>query len=306
MPTLAINAVSSQSFWQLPRGFAERVGGALGADWRVEVCSDTAALPAHVRRSRAVMGWPFPAALARGATELRWVHFFTAGVPESWRAESLRPIQVTSASGVSAESVAEHGLFLALAALRGLGRSSLLRWDPEGFAVARSPRSSTAGIVGYGPVGQRLAELLAPLFGSLQVLTRTPRPEAPLPVFTWDDADAFFARAHFLFLAVPLTDSTRELLGSPRFFAALRPDVCLVNLARGELLGERALLQFLEAHPDSRYLSDVAHPEPYGEGLALWSCPRVLLTPHVAARRDDAWERITAQVLELVRGWDPS
>jgi len=300
--TLGINAVTAQAFWRLPRSLPPALAAALPAGWEVVICETAAELPALVQRSAAVMGWPFAAPMARRAERLRWVHFFTSGIPESWLKIAAQggPVAVTSAEGLNAHSVAEHGLFLALAALRGLKRESFApgRWDPDAaFEVARAPGELTAGVVGHGAVGQRLSLLLRPLFGEVRVLTRTARPG----VQTFADADSFFAACDFLFLAVPLVAETRALFHSPRFIAALRPRACIVNLARGELVDEPAMLRFLEENPGARYLADVAHPEPYPEGMPLWRSPRVLLTPHVAGRREDMWRRLEAQAVELAR-----
>ena len=299
MPTLGLHVATAQEFWRFPDALATELERSLPAGWDLARADEPAGLPALVRRSTAILGWPFPAALARRAKQLRWVHFFTAGVPVSWRDAS---VEVTCASGVNADSVAEHGLFLALCGLRGL-RSDSLRggWDPDAFEVARSPQKLGAAVLGYGEVGRRIARLLVPIFGTVRAVARTPRPaDAGVELYPSDRIGEALAGAGLVVLALPLTSETRALLAPERLHSLLRPDVCLVNLSRGELLDESALVEFLDAHPRSRYLSDVAHPAPYGDDLPLWGSSRVVLTPHIAGRRDDAWERIGAQALALV------
>lgn len=293
MPILGVNAAGGRGFWRLPEELLRALEVRLPPGWEVAVCDDAAELAAVVRRSRAVIGWPFPAALARRAPDLRWVHFFTSGIPESWRGGAL---EVTSSAGATADSVAEHGLFLVLAGLRGARAGSFTGWDPEALAVARAPADLTALVFGHGEVGARLARLLEPLFGAVVSLSRRARGE----VRELAAAAELLPAAGVVVLALPLSPESRAFFVPERFFARLAPDVLIVNLARGELLDEAALLAFLEAHPESRYLADVAHPEPYPDDGALRRSPQVLLTPHVAGRRADSWRRIGERALALL------
>ena len=298
MPILGVNAVSAQRFWQLPDGLRAALAERIPEGWSLEVCADAGSLGSLVRRSEVVLGWPFPSALARRAERLRWVHFFTAGVPESWR--DIQGIELTTSVGLTAGSVAEHGLFLALAGLRGAVAGGFRSWDPDTMAVARVPGEMQALVVGYGAVGRELCRRLAPLFASVRALSRTGRMGEAVEVWPFERAGQAFFEADLVALAVPLSAESRALLSPARFFAALRPGALIVNVARGELVDEEALLRFLEANPESRYLADVAHPEPYADHLPLWRSQQVLLTPHVAGRRADAWDRIGARALELV------
>jgi phosphoglycerate dehydrogenase-like enzyme len=298
VPTLGLHVATTQEFWRFPDELADELQRLLPEGWELARADEPAALPALLRRATVLWGWPFPAALARRAKQLRWVHFFTSGVPEGWGAAN---VEVTSASGQNADSVAEHGLFLALCALRGVRRDSLRAgWDPKAFDVARSPARLGATVVGYGAIGRRLARLLVPIFGTVRAVARSRREAEPgVELYPAERLDEALEGAGLVALALPLTSETRALLAPERLFSRLRPDVCLVNLSRGELLDEAALLAFLERHPDSRYLSDVAHPEPYGDELPLWRSPQVLLTPHIAGRREDMWELIWAQAKRL-------
>jgi phosphoglycerate dehydrogenase-like enzyme len=294
VPILGVNASGGRGYWALPDELRAALAARLPPSWELAVCDDAAELGALVRRCRAVVGWPFPAALARRAPDLAWVHFFTSGVPDSWR--EAPPARVTASAGANADSVAEHGLFLVLAAVRGARAASFARWDPDGFALARPARELGVLVYGHGEVGRRLAVLLEPIVGRVTSLTRTPRGAA----LAYAHDTELLPLADVIVLAVPLTGATRALFTPERFFSRLRPDAILVNLARGELLDEAALLAFLAAHPARRYLADVAHPEPYPDDGPLLRSPQVLLTPHVAGRRADAWRRIGERTLALV------
>jgi phosphoglycerate dehydrogenase-like enzyme len=117
MNVLCINAVTNQEFWRVPDELVTAMRARLPAGWKLVVERRLGELPSAVREARFVFGWPFPPAMIRGAPDLSWVHFFTAGMPESWRS-----VRITTTSSASAPSVAEHALFLALAALRGATR----------------------------------------------------------------------------------------------------------------------------------------------------------------------------------------
>src|SRR6185436_8323760 len=171
--------------------------------------------------------------LARRAEQLRWVHFFTAGIPESWR--DLHGIELTTSLGLTAGSVAEHGLFLALAGVRGVSAEGFRTWQPDRLAVARVPAEMQALVVGYGAVGRELCRRFAPLFGSVRALSRTGRSGEPVEVWPFERAGEAFAAADLVALAVPLSEESRALLSPASFLAALRPGVLIVNLARGEL-----------------------------------------------------------------------
>jgi phosphoglycerate dehydrogenase-like enzyme len=295
--TLGVNAVSNQPFWQVPERFVRALEARLPG-WEIVVARAASEIGPMVKRSHVVVGWPFPAVMARGAKGLTRVHFFTSGVPESWGVGGA--VRVTSAKGANAGSVAEHGLFLALAALRGLRRASLASWDPEAFAVPRAAGALSALIAGYGAIGRRVARLVAPLFRDVRVTART-RPDAMPDGIAFHDVsgwDELVRAADVVFLTLPLTPESRALFG-PRFFGALKDDAIVVNLARGELVDEDALLAFLARSPRSRYATDVTIPEPYPPDGKLGASDQIVITPHVGARREDAWQAIEASTLAI-------
>jgi phosphoglycerate dehydrogenase-like enzyme len=308
--SLVINAAASEDFWQFPAHFERALTDALPEGFNLKVCRDARELPEFVKTSRAVIGWPFAAALATQAPELGWVHFWTAGVPEAWEELSAPRLRLTCARGVNASSVAEHALFLVLAGLRGMRADSFVpgSFSPSRFAVARNPAALTAAVIGHGNVGQRLERLLRPLFSRVHVVSRTPcEPSDAQPrVVGLEKLTAVVSESDVIVLALPFTARTRELLTSAQFYASLKPDVLLVNVARGALVDERALLAHLSQHPGASYLTDVTQPEPYPAEGSLWSCSKVLITPHVAGRRADLWAEHERLTLSLAREILPS
>jgi D-3-phosphoglycerate dehydrogenase len=301
---LVVHAATDEEFWQLPRHFEEALAQALPEGWSLSVCRDAQDLPKLVKTARVVIGWPYSPAMARRAPELRWVHLWTAGVPEAFRELASDRLRITSAAGINASSVAEHALFLVLAGLRGVRAASFAAQEfaPERFAVARPPHELDALVIGHGHVGQRVERLLQPLFRQVRVVSRTAREaqdDAPA-VGGFDRLADALSMSDVVVLALPLTRESRAALHTPSFYASLKKQVCLVNVARGELVDEACLLAYLSAHPDSSYLTDVTQPEPYPRDGLLWSSPQVVITPHVAGRRADLWGRHEEHTLRLL------
>jgi D-2-hydroxyacid dehydrogenase (NADP+) len=302
--SLVVNAATDEKFWQLPVHTEAALMQALPPGFSLSVCRDASQLSGLVKQSTAVVGWPFAPALARRAPGLKWVHFWTAGVPEGFAELARETLHVSSAAGINASSVAQHALFLVLSGLRGLRSTSLgsRRFSSELFAVARAPEQLSVTIVGHGHVGQRLRTLLEPLFREVRVVSRTPRhaQASTGEVLGFEQLFAVVRTSDVLVLALPLTRETQALLTDRAFYAALKPDVCIVNVARGGLVDEQALLLHLAQHPEASYFSDVAQPEPYPESGPLWASPQVVLTPHVAGRRTDLWSALEHDTVRLL------
>jgi phosphoglycerate dehydrogenase-like enzyme len=304
MATVCLHAISEQRFWQLPDRVEASIRSRLPVDGELVVVRSLPELVSEIKRAHLVMGWPFPAAMVKSAKELRAVHFFTSGIPESWqRIESenenekkKKNIRVTTTqSGSSARSVAEHALFLTTALLRGATRSSSFAsstWAPDRSPfVPRAAETMRACIFGAGAIGSEIAKLFAPLFASVTAVGRAQSA----------DWQRLLADNDVVVLALPLSAETRALLSSD-FFLALRPGTLLINVASGALVAEENVLAFLARDPRNRYASDVAHPEPYPSEGALFDAKneQVLLTPHLGARREDAWDAIEKRALEVL------
>jgi phosphoglycerate dehydrogenase-like enzyme len=277
-----VNAISEQAFWQMPSRVEERIRGVLPVDGQLVVARALPELVRGIKSAHLVLGWPFPAAMVRSATQLRAVHFFTAGIPESWAQQEK--IRVTSQRGLSSRSVAEHALFLLTALLRGMKRSNLTSWN-----TPRAAERMHASVLGVGGVGSEIVRLIAPLFASVTAVGR-----GQSATFDPSTSDV-------VILALPLTSETRALVSADFFAKLTRPGTLLVNVASGALVDEANVLSFLARDPANRYATDVAHPEPYPSHGALFDAnEQVLLTPHVGARREDAWDAIEKRALEVL------
>jgi len=143
----------------------------------------------------------------------------------------------------------------------------------------------TVLILGYGSIGTAIEARLAPFGVHLLRVARTPRSDLATPghpartVHPVSDLHHLLPQADILVITVPLTESTRNLIGAPEL-ALLKPGALLVNAARGPVVSTSALLDVLTQHR-IRAALDVTDPEPLPPTHPLWSAPNCLITPHV-------------------------
>jgi len=228
------------------------------------------------------------------AGRLRWIQSSAAGLDHCLVPSVVgSSIIVTSASGVLADQVAEHALGLAIACTRRL--PLFLEQQARREFVRRPTRDltgATVGIVGFGGVGRRLAELLAPLRVRILATDWFPvrRPSGVEFLGPPESLPEVLAAADVLFLSAPLTPHTRGMIDAAAL-ARMKAGAILVNVARGGLVDEAALAAALaEGRLDSAAL-DVTPREPPPPESPLWQAPRLIITPHVggqSGRRIDA------------------
>lgn len=135
----------------------------------------------------------------------------------------------------------------------------------------------TVLLVGYGSIGKDIERMLAPFRVELVRIARSTRSEPQ--VHAVSELDALIPHAHVIVLILPLTDETRRLIDAPQL-ALMRQGALLVNAARGPIVNTDALVEALQAGK-VRAALDVTDPEPLPEGHPLWSCPNLLITPHI-------------------------
>jgi phosphoglycerate dehydrogenase-like enzyme len=239
--------------------------------------------------------------LAR-ATNLRWVHSATAGVERVLTpAGRQRGLLITNARGVFSQPIAEYVLMMILAVSRRLPQLLELQrertWQPLQGAELRDV---TVGIVGLGSIGRAVAEL-ASAFGC-QVLATRRNPGGWEPAGADAAADdsgssdhppgvdvvggpealpGVLGRSDFIVLAAPLTPETDNLIDD-RALAAVKPGAWLINVARGRLVDERALLRALRDGPLGGAILDTFREEPLPATSPFYDLPNVIVTPHTA------------------------
>ncbi len=200
-------------------------------------------------------------------------------------AASARRIPVANVPGSNTSAVVEYALAAMMALRRPLARmDTLLRG--EGWAQARALADpaqeidgAVCGIVGLGAIGSQLARKAAAL--GMQVIGATPRPESLPDGVQHAELPALLAAADVVVLCCPLTEQTRGLIDA-QALARMPPHAVLINVARGPIVDVQALAQALHAGRLGGAALDVHAVQPLPADSALFDCPNLLLTPHVA------------------------
>lgn len=234
-----------------------------------------------------------PAALARtlrANPSLRWVHTMAAGGGGQVRAarlteEELGRVAFTTSAGVHGDALAEFAVFGVFAGAKHLPRLAQQQQDREwsGRWMMSQVSEQTVLVLGLGGIGSSVAEKLSAL-GATVIGTSRSGASAPGVSRTVhpDDVTSVLSEVDAVITTLPGTDATHHLVG-PEFFAALRPGVTLVNVGRGTVIDEAALLDALGSGVVGFAALDVFEVEPLPAESALWSHPRVLVSPHTAA-----------------------
>ncbi|MEE9413765.1 MAG: D-2-hydroxyacid dehydrogenase [Acidimicrobiales bacterium] len=219
------------------------------------------------------------------APNLRWLQTFSAGVDHPIFADlAERGVQVTTGSGASAVPIAHAVVMHLLALSRGLpeilAQQSRKEWKRiEG----RDLPGSTTVVLGFGPIGRAVAELL-PLFGSRTiVLRRSPKGDEPVEAWPISRLNEALAIADNLVLALPANPDTIGIIDS-KAIDALADHAFIVNVGRGELIDEDALIEACRSGRLGGAALDVFAIEPLPDHSPLWDLPNVIVSPHIAAR----------------------
>ena len=237
--------------------------------------------------------------LPRLAPKLRWVQSTSAGVGQAIVRYGLdkTDIIVTTSSGIHAVPLAEFVLMVMLHFTKNYpllaARKAERRF--ERFATGQLP-GKTLAIVGPGKIGREIARLARPFGVRTVALGRTVRaPEAlgvdVVHVYTRPELHTMLGEADFLVLIAPHTPETEDMIDAAAI-TALKPGAVLVNIARGQLIDEDALLAALRSGQIAGAALDVFRDEPLPPTSPFWDEPNVIINAHSASTSDGEDERI--------------
>jgi phosphoglycerate dehydrogenase-like enzyme len=276
---------------------------------------DADTLAAEVPDADVYYGFTFPTRLLPAATRLRWIQCITAGVDrELTAAVRGRAIVVTNGAGIAAGPIAEHAVAGMLALARNLPTALRLqadaRWDrlavmSGGGAGLRELGGSAVAILGLGPIGRAVARAVAAFGARVRGVRRRPELGAPAPleqVVGPDGLRALLGWADFVVVAVPETPATDGLIGASEL-AAMRSTAYLVNVARGAVIDEEALIAALERGAIAGAALDVFTREPLPALSPLWRLPNVIVTPHVAGATPHYFDRALDLFVDNLVRW---
>jgi len=218
------------------------------------------------------------------------VQFVPAGIDFIPLGDLPPGVPVASNAGAYSAPMAEHALAMALAAAKRLvpEHEALKRGEFNQGKMNRSLAGLTAGILGFGGIGKATARLMRALGMRVHAVNRSARTDEAIDwIGGTTDLDALLAASDVLVVSVPLTRATEGMIGA-RELGLMKPDAILVNLARGEIIGEAALFPHLLAHPGFTACIDAWWIEPVRHGRfamdhPFMDLPNVLGSPHNSA-----------------------
>jgi D-2-hydroxyacid dehydrogenase (NADP+) len=295
--------------WQAPQWFAER----LRSEFSLEVVqlSDYERVSAGIAEADIAIAWSLRGEQVQCARKLRWIHSTATAVHALISPElQASDIVVTNARSVHGPVVAEHTLALAYALARRLPQAVRYQqrkhWAQQDIGNGRlRPRElsgATMTIVGLGGIGRPLAKLARCV--GMRVLAVREHPEQACEdvdgMYGLEQIDEALGEAEFVVLAVPVTSRTHHLMNGHRL-AQMKEGAYLINVGRGVLIDEPALVEALRRNSIAGAALDVTTVEPLPGDSPLWEMENVLLTPHIAGLTDRMWERHYAAFTENLR-----
>ena len=253
----------------------------------------------ELRRQPQPAGWPFG---------LEWIQLISIGV-DNYPRWLLQGTRISTAHGSSSQTISDYVLACVLQhALRLHDRRAR---EPSQWRQTRAPAlaGSTLGLFGFGGIGQALAPKAIALGLRVRALRRSDAPLGVDGVERAADLADLLATSDHLALVAPGTDATHHVIDAAAL-AHAKPGLHLINVSRGSLVDQAALIAALDAGRLGFASLDVTEPEPLPEGHPLYTHPRVQLTPHTCAISPQVQEALLAKVLSgldaLARGEHPA
>ncbi|HYL20560.1 MAG TPA: D-2-hydroxyacid dehydrogenase [Gemmatimonadales bacterium] len=320
---LVVDLASPRAAWRIPPPAVQRIRDALGVGWEVveveapaasdgDGGSGTPEAAAAARGAEIYLGYGVPAGVvAAGRGTLRWAHSGTAGIGASLPHLAGTGVVLTNSAAVHAEPIADWAIAAIGYFARGLDRmrefQAAGRWGRSDFTDLHVPVREFAelrlGVFGLGGIGAAVARRAVALGMRVTGIRRRPERGGP-PGVAWvgglDDLPRLATDSDCLVIAAPHTGDTRAAV-SRAVLTRLPPDAIVVNVSRGTLLDETALLELLDASRVRGAALDVFAVEPLPAGHPFWRHPRVLVSPHVAAVTARFWDRETGLIVENIK-----
>lgn len=238
------------------------------------------------------------------APRLKWLQTFSAGIDSQFFSDLMaRGVRLTTASGATASPIAQTVVLYMLALSRDLRAwmraQDRREWERHTFDELDG---ASLAVVGMGPIGLEIARLGAALGMSVEAVRRRPTGDEPCPTHTMDHLDAVLSRSQWVACALPLTDDTRAIFDADRF-ASMPRGSRFLNVGRGELVDEDALVAALRSGHLAGAGLDVFAVEPLPPDSPLWQMDNVIITPHNSGTSTSTGGRATSIFLDNLGRW---
>jgi D-2-hydroxyacid dehydrogenase (NADP+) len=282
-------------------------------EMRVVHLPDYDCLPQELPDTDIFIGAMLRPAQFQFARKLKWIHSTAAGVSQLMYPELQNSgVILTNPSGIFSPPMAEHALGLMVALARNFPDSvryqDRAQWAQNEVSSRPGPLTELNGevllIVGYGSIGREIARRARAFDMRVWGVTRSGKGDAThaekvLPVAQLDDA---LPHADYIVLAAPDTHETQHLIG-PAQISKMKRGARLINVGRGSLLDESALVNALETGALSGAALDVTSTEPLPSDSLLWKAPNLFITPHTSGVSDRLWQKETDLLMDLLERW---
>lgn len=286
--------------WSAPAWLRER----LSADFpqaSVVQLSSYDQVAGEIGEAEVFIGWSLRPEQFTSATRLRWIHSPAAAVHQLMFPELVRSdVVVTNAREVHGPVVAEHAIALVLALAKRLPQAMSYQrqmvWAQQLLWNERPRPREVAGsnvlVIGMGSIGREFTARAKALGMNVLAVRENPGKgtSGADAVYATADLDQALPLADYVLLCTPVTPATTGLMNRERL-ALMKPDSYLINVGRGPLVDEPALLDALTRRTIAGAALDVFMEEPLAPESKLWSLDNLLITPHTAAVTEKLWQR---------------
>ena len=246
-----------------------------------------------------LLAWSFPTKdLNKIAPNLKWIHIISAGVehlyPLDWMFDNL---VLTNSSGAHAKKAGEYGLMSILMLQNHMTKIVTNQKNKKFISLFSNPiEGKNVVVVGTGSLGGSMAKHVSSLGANvIGVNKRGKNVEGCKIVITIDKIDSVLPEADFLYLAVPETNETKNLINKERL-DMLKPSCGIVNIGRQSVINYDELCKKLKNNQIAGAILDVFTPEPIDENSKLWDIPNLIITPHVSSDDNGSYIKLTLDI----------
>lgn len=263
-------------------------------------------LDALLAKTDVLYGFVPPKNVLSRAPRLKWMQATSAGVDrhqdtEIWRSK----VVLTGVSGIHATPIGEFVMGLILMFAKDMPKSFQMKQKREWQRyMPYTLRHKTVGIVGLGHIGAEVARL-AKAFGMRVIATRRSIKQAGKArnvdlLLPKNRMKEMLAESDYVVVSLPLTPETRHAIGEAEL-KAMKPTAYIINIGRGGLIDQEALIRALDAKQIAGAGLDVVTPEPLPKDSRLWDFENVILTPHISGGMENYLERATELFCENLK-----
>jgi D-2-hydroxyacid dehydrogenase (NADP+) len=300
------------SHWNPPPQFAEGFRSRW-PEMKILHLSEVDLLDREIVDTDILVGFSIRPEQLAAAPKLKWIHSFSAGVAQLMFPEmQSSALEITNASSVHCVPIAQHILGVLIAQARRfpdcLRYQQRAQWASQELWNApvrpRELRGQVLLFVGFGAIGRETAKLVRPMEMRVWAVTRSGRADSELAERSFAAADLHKALsgADYVVVAAPDTPETRGMIGAAEF-ERMKPSAYFVNVARGVIVDEAALIGALERRAIAGAALDVTSHEPLPGDSPLWKLDNAFITPHMSGLSDHTWERQQELLMDNLERW---